>query len=528
MKKLLTVILALLVLSIAVDAQKEGLSSINQNDLKAYMTFFASDELKGREMGTEANETAALYLKTNLMRLGLKPLPETGEYFQKIPLKSKEISKKETLLKIKNSNGDLIFSTDSLVYLMPPSETMEVSGNIVFAGYGYEDTISGYSDLKDVDLKGKIVIIMTRNPEMASHDEGNGLFDSETEEPKLGLVFSKEPGAIFYVYDPKSKFSDAYTSGLADMVAGQPGDKTFSVKNQADNSVPIQLAFITQHTADRMLKTTGYNLKQMQERINTGGKPVSTEIPDITATFKTGIDTTHIICPNVIGIVEGSDPVLKNECVIYSAHFDHEGINNKGELFNGADDNASGSMALLEVAEAFSNLKKKPLRSIVFAWVNGEEKGFLGSQYYADNPVIPMAKTLLDINLDMVGRSKMPSDTGNFMGFDLSVTQPGEILVYTAHESTELLKMMASISEKANIKVLDMGKDLPIGSSDHVSFMAKGVPALFFHSGIHSDLHTINDNVEKIDFDKMEKVSKMIYLLGYNVANQRERIRIDK
>jgi hypothetical protein len=516
-KKLLTFIFALLAFSLTIIAQNEGLRSINKNDLKAYMSFFASDEMKGREFGTEANETAALYLKTNLMRLGLKPLPGTDDYFQKIPLETKEFIKKETGFKIKNNNGDTIFSTDSLIYLMPLSESMEVTGNIVFAGYGYEDTITGYNDLKDVDLKGKIVVIMTRSPQMVLKGEGNMIFESEIEEPKLGSVFSQAPSAILYVYDPKSKFPDAYASGLMD---------TF--KNQEDNSAPVQIAFITQHTADMILKTTGYSLRQMQDKINTGGKSVSTIIPGITATLKTGIEITDFNGTNVIGIIEGSDPELKNECVIYTAHFDHEGVNNKGEVFNGADDNASGSMAMLEIARAFTELKKKPLRSIIFAWVNGEEKGLLGSDYYADNPVIPMEKTLLDINLDMVGRSKLPADTGKFMGFDMTVTQPGEILVYTAHESLELLNIMSSAAKNTGVRVTDMGKDLPVGSSDQASFIAKGVPALFFNSGIHSDLHQIGDDTDKIDFDKMEKVSKMVFLLGYKVANQRHRFKLDK
>jgi hypothetical protein len=528
LKKLKTVIFALLAFSLTTSAQKTGLRSINKNDLKAYMSFFASDEMKGRELGTETNQTAALYLKTNLMRLGIKPLPITGDYFQKIPLQSKEIVKKETGFKIKNNNGDTIFSTDSLIYLMPLSESMEVTGNIVFAGYGYEDTISGYNDLKDVDLNGKIVVIMTRSPQMVLKGEGNMIFDSGTEEPKLGSVFSRAPAAIFYVYDPKSKFPDAYASGLMDLAAGQPGDKSFTLKNQEDNSVPVQIAFITQHTANMILKTTGYSLRQMQDKISTGGKPVSTIIPEITATLKTGIETTDFAGTNVVGIIEGSDPELKNECVIYTAHFDHEGVNNLVEVFNGADDNASGSMALLEVARAFTELKKKPLRSIIFAWVNGEEKGLLGSEYYAGNPVIPMEKTLLDINLDMVGRSKLPADTGKFMGFDMTVTQPGEILVYTAHESTELLNIMSSAAKNTGVRVTDMGKDLEFGTSDHASFIAKGVPALFFNSGIHSDLHQIGDDNDKIDFDKMEKVSKMVFLLGYKVANQRHRFKLDK
>lgn len=524
MKKSLLLFTILLLISFAVLAQKEGLTTIRKNDLKAYMTFFASDEMQGRETGTRANDEAALYIKTNLMRLGLKPVPETGDYFQKIPLVSTKIAEKETYLKVINTNGDPVISTDSLVFLMVPSKTMDATGNVVFAGYGYENKTTGYNDLKDIDLKDKIVLMMTRSPEMAASDSGNAVFDNSLESKKLMTVFSKGPKAILFVYEPKNKFHDAYASGLSGMV----GSGSVSLKGQAGFSLPLQFAFITQNAADVLLKTSGYNLKQMQEKIANGGKPVSMELPGITASVRTVVETSEFFSPNVIGIIEGSDPVLKNECVIYTAHFDHIGVNSKGVVNNGADDDASGSMALLEVAQAFMNLKNKPLRSMVFVWVNGEEKGLLGSHYYTNNPVIPMEKTLLDINLDMVGRSKLPSDTGKFMGYNLSVTQPGEVLAYTAHESTELLKMMASSAQVAGIKVIDKGKDLEFGSSDHASFMAKGVPAFLFISGIHSDLHSTRDKIEKIDFDKMEEVSKMVFLLGYKVANQKERIKLDK
>jgi Zn-dependent M28 family amino/carboxypeptidase len=265
----------------------------------------------------------------------------------------------------------------------------------------------------------------------------------------------------------------------------------------------------------------------MQDEIKKEGKPVSIEIEGITASVKTPITTRSFNANNVIGIVEGSDPVLKNECIIYTAHFDHIGRSRSGEINNGADDNASGSMALLEVAEAFMKLKNKPLRTVIFAWVNGEEKGLLGSKYYADHPIIPMNKTLADFNLDMVGRSRMPSDTGTFVGFPLDVTNPGEIIVYTAHESSELTKLLDLSARESGIKVIDKGKDLEFGGSDHESFRAKGVPAMFFHSGIHGDLHNVGDDVERIDFDKMEKVSKMVFLLGYKVANQKARIVVD-
>lgn len=522
MKKLFLVNLALIVFCLNTLAQKEGLAVIGKNDLKAYMTFFASDEMEGRETGTWANDAAAMYLKTNLMRLALNPLPN-GDFIQKIPMQSTLIDSKGSYFKITGTQGEEICSTDSIVILMPPSKTMEAVDYVVFAGYGYSDTTTGYDDFKGVDLSGKIVLMMTRNPKIAYTERVDKIFEQEIEGPKLGQAFMRGPKAILYVYDPRNTFHDAYDSKLAEMI---PSNSVTS-RGKQSFSVPFQLLFITQHTADQLLKTTGFNLSQMQERIRTEGKPVSIEIPGIKATVRTKVDTSSFYASNVIGVIEGSDPLLRNECIIYTAHFDHTGKNRSGEVNNGADDNASGSMALLEVAEAFMKLRKKPLRTIVFAWVNGEEKGLLGSQYYTTDPAMPLENTLVNINLDMVGRSKMASDTGKFAGYELDVTQPGEIMVYTAHESSELLQKMNESAHEVGIRVTDKGKEMGFGGSDHQTFMEEGIPALFFHSGIHADLHSIRDDVEKIDFDKMERVSKMVFLLGYKVANQRKNLVVD-
>ena len=513
---------AFLIFSTTLHGQKEGLAVINKNDLKAYMTFFASDEMKGRDTGTPENELAALYLRTNIMRLGLNPIPETGDYLQRVPLESAEIKDKETYLKIKESNGDEIYTTDSIIYLMAPSVTADVTSNLVFAGYGYIDSTAGYDDYNGIDIKDKIVLMMTGSPESTGPDELNAVFNMGIERPKIMAAFSQGAKAILCVYDPRNKYPDAYASGLADMGVGKVGTKMISAKLN-ESSSPVQIAFITRFAADNLLKKSGFNLKTIQEKIVTEKKPASFELSDISVTFRTYIEKKDIAVNNIIGIVEGSDPGLRNECVIYTAHFDHVGVNKEGDVFNGADDNASGSMALLEVAQAFMNLKQKPLRTIVFAWVNGEEKGLLGSQYYASNPVIPLENTLMDINLDMVGRSKMPSDTGKFMGFDTNVSQAGEILLYTDQHGNDILNLIKSTSKEAGIKTTNMGKDPLIGSSDYASFMAKGVPAIFFNSGDYPDLHTIRDDVGKIDFDKMERVSKMVFLIGYNIANQKKR-----
>jgi hypothetical protein len=519
-RKLLPVLFILV--SPFISAQKKGLEYINKNDLKAYMTFFASDNMKGRDTGTPENEIAALFLKTSIMRLGLKPDPETGDYIQKVPLVSSEIKAGHTCLRLSNSEGRELFSTDSLLYLAPPSKTVESSGSFVFAGFGISDSVAGYDDYKGIDVKDKIIMIMTGMPHVSEKYDPNSVINIDIEQPKIIKALSMGVKTILYVYDPRSRFRDAYASGLADMGISRAGSRSMSLKPQ-ESSPPLQIVFITRYAADRILSNSGNTLSMLEEKIIKENKPSSFSISDINVTMSTFIETSNLTVSNIIGIVEGSDPVLKDECIIYTAHFDHVGVNQDGEVFNGADDNASGSMALLEVAQAFENLRKKPMRSIVFAWVNGEEKGLLGSKYYTEHPVFSLDNTLIDINLDMVGRSRTPADTGKFMGFDTNISGKGEILLYTDQRGKDVLQLIGSASRKAGIKALNMGKFPLIGSSDYASFMDKGVPAMLFFSGEYPDLHTIHDDVEKIDFDKMERVSKMVFLLGYDIANMKNR-----
>ena len=518
----LFIALVFLLIPYLVSAQKKGLGYINENDLRAYMDFFASDEMKGRDTGSPENEIAALFLKSNIMRLGLKPVPETGSYFQEVPLISSEILKGETFLELKDNLVDRPFHTDSLVYLFPPSRTTEISGDLVFAGYGISDSAAGYDDFKGIDLQDKIIMIMTGTPLPSEIYDPNSVINIEVEQSKIMSAVRGGIKAVLYVYDPRGKFPDAYSSGLAEIVGSGPGSRSMSL-TQPENPPSFQIVFITRYAANQLLRSSGTNLSELGKKITDERKPASFELKDLSVTLRTGIRNSNISVKNVIGIVEGSDPVLRNECVIYTAHFDHVGVNNKGEAFNGADDNASGSMALLEVAKAFMNLRKKPLRSVVFAWGNGEEKGLLGSKYYAENPVFSLHNTLIDINLDMVGRSRTPADTGKFMGFDSNLSKKGEILLYTDQKGKDILDLVRSASREAGINALNMGKYPLMGSSDYASFMDKGVPAILLNSGEYPDLHTIHDDVEKIDFGKMESVSRMVFLLGYDIANKRNR-----
>jgi hypothetical protein len=521
MKNKAIILLVCLQLQAIAFGQKEGLSSITREDLKAHMEFFASDLLQGRETGTEANDLVALYIRTNIMRMGLKP--GSADYFQHIPLVYNRNSMEKSFLKILNADGNEIYSTDSVMLLTTGKRTMTTEGKIVFAGYGYKDQNSAYNDLDGVDLKDKIVLFMSRTPEMIRNGEETASLSFQAEESKIGSLLSSGAKALLLVFDPSHSIQDPYQSVLNEIMRGGQ----ISARDSSTNFLPLIIAIIKPETANNLLKPGGRSLLQLQEEIIATGKPVSFEVPDISVSLKAAVESHEFDGKNVIGIIEGSDPALKNEFVVYTAHFDHVGKDSNGEVFNGADDNASGSVGLLEIAKAFMSLKKRPLRSILFLWVNGEEKGLIGSDYYVNNPLVPLENTILDINLDMIGRSSTPADTGTFFGMEMNVTDKGEVMMYTRHESSELMPVIYGSAEMTGIEVIDMGEDIEAGGSDHESFWAKGIPAVMFHTGIHSDLHKKTDDENRIDYDKMEQVTKLVFRIGYQVANRRERLKID-
>lgn len=360
---------------------------------------------------------------------------------------------------------------------------------------------------------------MTRTPEMVRNgEEGTSILKSELS--KLKNVQSSRSKAILIVFDPSHSMQDPFQI----LESNQRG----KISEKVDKNMYQIIAFINPETANELIKPAGKTLLQLQEEINETGKPVTFEIPDISVSLNADVESHKFDGKNVIGIIEGLDPLLKNEYIVYTAHFDHLGTNNAGEVFNGADDNASGSVGLLETAKAFMNLKTRPLRSIVFLWVNGEEKGLVGSKYYVNNPIVPLDKTILNINLDMIGRSITPADTGMIHGKEVNVSNPGEVMMHTRHESTELMKIIFASAEKTGIKVIDMGEKSEGGASDQKSFWDKDIPAVSFITGIHADYHQKADDENKIDYDKMEQVTKLVFQVGYQVANQSQRFSIDQ
>ena len=496
-------------------SQKRELKSITENELKAHLEFIASDYMQGRDFGTQIPglEITAKYLKSQCLQMGLKP--GGLNFTQPVKMQSIQTEKKNTFIELKNINGETKFKSNE-IYAFPGSfKNDTINAKIVFAGYGYQNNETGYNDYKGLELKDKIVLIMTRNPEIA----GNKKDDEEItklEMGKLAHIFMSGASAIMLVPDPLNP-DNSWFEMVKDYASQGMWQTEGSIKEEMPGS---NIILANTEIADEILRESGKNLKEIQQEINTSGKPNSFEIEKVTGEIQVTKKTEKVNGENIIGIVEGSDPVLKNECVILTAHYDHVGITGKGEINNGADDNGSGTVALLEIAEAFSKMKKKPRRSIVFAWVTAEEKGLVGSEYYTQNPVFPLKKTVANINLDMVGRSA-EKELEKVENPEKSLAGPNGIYIITGDNSQTLTEISNKTCKKLGLIPSDALTDEFMESSDQYNFYKNGIPVLAVSTGLHEDYHKPGDDFDKIDYHKMKRICNYTFLVVNEIADQK-------
>jgi Zn-dependent M28 family amino/carboxypeptidase len=290
--------------------------------------------------------------------------------------------------------------------------------------------------------------------------------------------------------------------------------------------MPLKLILGTEELANEIVKESGKTLLQLQNEINKSGSPKSFEIKNCKAEIQLIKKSETVEGKNVIAILEGSDPVLKDECVVLSAHYDHLGVAANGDVFNGANDNGSGTVALLEIAEAFTNMEKNPNRSIVFAWFTAEEKGLLGSDYYTQHPVFPLEKTVASINLEMIGRSA-EKDPEKIDDPDKSLAGPDRIYLPKGKTSTALNEITDKYCKELNLVPNDELTREFLGRSDLYFFDVKNIPVLGIFTGVPDDYHTIADDLDKIDYKKMKRITEFAFLVTEKVANQDKRIMVD-
>jgi hypothetical protein len=515
-------------------AQKSDKSEklITASDLKSYVEFLASPLLKGRMNGEEGLDIAAQFIASQAKLIGLKPA-NGDSFFQPYTVLKKALDTEKSYAKVVSASDSTIIK-EPMFNLVPQGPAdFKIEGEVVFAGYGIKSEKYKYNDLENIDVAGKILLVMGRAPMTA---DGKKMLFEEPQwngdmslQLKLGALFTARPKAVLFVQDPKSGNRSLLqsSSGLANYLVSK-----VSLKGAKENMNPLlammpKVIFIDRTLADALLEGTGTNLVDLQRKIDSEMKPASFLIPGKTLKINNVAIDEEKILNNVTAYIEGSDPILKNEVVIFSAHYDHIGASGNN-VNTGADDDASGCAALLSTAEAFQGLKKKPLRSILFLWVSGEEIGLYGSESYVNNPIFPLDKTVTDLNMDMIGRVKSPSDTTS----ETPMTGPESVYVITDSQSSELRGIADAADSKSRLS-LDYslsGRDHPLqlfARSDHYNFVKKDIPVLFFSSGIHTDYHTPGDVPEKLDYNKMELVTRTMYGIGLTVANKKTKLTVD-
>jgi hypothetical protein len=451
----------------------EKMPQVNENNIKAHVEFLADDTLLGRDTGSEGYQIAANYVKSYFKQLGLTPMGEREGFEQKVTFRKAFLEENSAELSIINASGTVelafkdafIMSGDSIV------TEASITAETVFVGYGIVSEEFGYNDYEDIDVKGKVVVVLTGRPDDLPSEEGAHIGSSSEK-----VLHAVNNGAVGFItiHTPKRDAvrTFAKSASYADAPRlswlnkeGMPFGKHPEIKGGAYLSSEYAQALF--EGAERTLEAL---LSDDTNNIAIKGFALKSSV-------KMANKSSHeeITSPNLIAVIEGSDPVLKDEYVVFSAHLDHIGISRHGDeedkINNGALDNASGVSILLETARLLSSMPEKPKRSILFVVVTGEEKGLLGSSYFATNPTVPLSQMVANVNLDM----------------PLILYPFADIIAFGSTHSS-LGPIVASAAEKINLSLSDdpMPEQALFTRSDHYSFVKVGIPSVFLMTGFKS------------------------------------------
>ena len=514
----------------------ETLTSITAAELQSELYFLASDEMQGREINTPFNDITALYLAHRFQLMGLQPVKK-NTYFQTFKLVFSKLDKRNRL-KIRYTNSSLsVNGTLKKDYFPSPlSAEGSVTAPLIFAGYGITAPEDDYDDYRELSASQKIVVIIRHEPRMTDLNSPlNKLLNSNHSENFKKILNAQTHGAtgVILVPDMTNHSKKRKFSKRAKLAWPENSSKNVYTLKTWTEQIQIPVLFLSAKFANRLLKSSGKKLDEIQQKIDQQYRPNSFELLGVKATIETNLTQEEISVRNTLAYLPGSDPTLKDEVVIISAHFDHIGSQN-GKIFNGADDDGSGTAGLLEIAQAYALSSEKPKRSLLFAAWNAEESGLLGSRYYVQFPIFPLSKTAAVFQMDMIGRNEEIPDPKNprFFGLEKQTaaenTNSVNVLGYT--RSNDLRNLVTSSNEHIGLELKfrydDSSANL-LRRSDNWPFLLNGVPALFFHTGLHPDYHQPTDTPEKINYPKLEKVVRLVFLSSWYAANNQKKPLLD-
>ncbi len=566
---------------------KAGFESITARDTLAMLNYLASDWMEGRDTGSRGYAMAADYVASLFKMWGVKPggdVPRADiniaramagqtsrqamsmerSYFQEFTLK--EITDSQTSLRVEISRGGFNKSRtfeSGVDFMSSLSSDEDVSGPVVFAGYGIKEPSIGWDELKGLSLKDKIVLVLSDAP---GKDDPNSPFNKNKELKekyfpqgpqamqvlmrrmgrggfnKLEEIYKQQPAAVLMVQNT-GKDVDVYNM----LTAAQnrpPDDSRPIIKRPRSRMVipgardsmesmmgmsRVPTLTITREMANLILENSGKTIDDLKKAIESAYKPASREIPGARVSIHSTVKANLIRTMNVIGYIEGSDPKFKDEYFVVGAHFDHTG---KWEdyIFNGSDDNASGSVGVIAIARAMALNPVKPKRSVVFCLWTGEEKGLLGSRYYVQNPTFPMDKTVGYLNYDMISR---PFDKQTFARYEnifkvqgvedlVKQIRPAYFVTVNATKDSGFYEIQQEMNKYVGLDLFVREPELGQGGggSDHSSFAAVKKPYVYYMTAMHPDYHQTGDSADKASGELLSRVIKLGYLSVFAFADK--------
>ena len=502
--------------------------TITEADLKSTVYFLASKEMQGRELNTLFNKITSNYLAHRFELMGLEPVVPDS-YFQYFNILQAELLDGNTLeIQGLDSPSSTVAVVKKDFFPSPLSANGRVSAPLVLAGYGITAPEHGYDDYQELEVQGKIAVVFDREPGAKDPDSPfEGTLDSKYSEEfyKIRNAQAHDAVALIIVRDTRERSQAGNFSRHARFTWPEdPSRARFALKVW-EEQIRIPVLHVSRELARGFLQSTRVDLREIQRRIDEEYQPLGVPLPGVEATLETAIVRSQTRIRNVLAYLPGSDPNLEDEVVIVSAHFDHVG-NHDGEVFQGADDDASGTAGLLEIAEAYALSPEKPARSVLFAAWNAEERGLLGSRYYVEKPALLLEKTVALFQMDMIGRNEEIPDPDNprFLGLQKqsaeSNTNSVHVMGYSRSE--DLRNLVTQSNGRIGLELKFQYDDTPanlLRRSDHWPFLSHDVPVLFFHTGLHPDYHRPTDTPEKINYSKMEKVVRLVFLCSWAAAH---------
>jgi hypothetical protein len=489
-------------------AQSNSPDPLAPEALRVWLTVISSDEFAGREVFTPGLDKAAAYIADRLREAGVRPAGDEGTYLQKVYVQTVQSINQSTMT-VEVNGESRQFRNGEDVFFQPDVGARRIFTieGVEFSGYGL-NLGQAYNDYAGRDVKGKAVLWMGRVPPVAAQ----GL-------PAARLLENRNSMAIDEV---------GAAASISPAEGGRYGDSgrvtsSFVSSQRLDLPKPPSVTVSDEVLEFMLSSSSSMTLAELRQTARRGESLPAETLPNVKVTFNLDAEYSVISTretQNVVGIVDGSDPQLRNTFVAFGAHYDHLGTDDStsasvvDRIHNGADDDGSGSAALIGLAHAFMN--QPPRRSLLFAWHAGEERGLWGSQYLVDHSPVPIDNIVAQLNIDMIGRNRDNRDSEENTVYAIGADRI----------STDLHNVLID-ADAALSPPLDINFEMNDGSdaeriyfrSDHYSYAAKGIPIIFFFTGLHPDYHQVTDSIEKIHFQKMSRIARLAYETGKRLAN---------